>query len=217
MTVSSTTSSATFAGNGVTLVFDLPFRFFENEDIVATLIDDATGVSTPLSLGVNYSLVGAGQPEVDGNPVSQLTMFAAPATGQTLYVERDMEVDQPTDIVNQGLFFPEIHENTFDRLTMLIQQGISFDSKALRVPQNEPSPQRLPPAAARANGLLGFDSLGQPIIAGPASGSATDLALMLANNTNPALGAGLVGYRNRTVYGLPPARLRRAWLRRAGR
>jgi len=137
MTVSSSASTASFPGNGVTTVFPLPFRFFSNSDVTVYLVNDSTQVVTPLTLGTHYSLIGAGEPEVDGNALSTLTMFAAPAIGNTLTAEREMDVVQETDIINQARFFPEIHENVFDRLTMLIQQAFSGLSRALRRPRGK--------------------------------------------------------------------------------
>ena len=46
--------------------------------------------------------------------------------GTTLWVKRIMPLQQTTDIVNQGPFFPEIHENVFDRLVMQVQQ-VAYD------------------------------------------------------------------------------------------
>ncbi len=134
MTVSSSTDRETFQGNGVTTSFPLPFRFFSNSDVQVQLINNATQVSTPQTLGIHYSLAGAGEPEVDGNAESTLTMFFAPPTGFSLFAQRVMEPLQPTDIVNQGRFLPEIHENVFDRLTMLIQQAFGFLSDCLSRP-----------------------------------------------------------------------------------
>ncbi|STT78961.1 Uncharacterised protein [Klebsiella pneumoniae] len=39
-----------------------------------------------------------------------------------------------TDLRNQGKFFAEVHEDAFDKLTMLIQQCFSFLRLALRKP-----------------------------------------------------------------------------------
>lgn len=199
MTVSSQTNNATFVGNGVTTVFPLPFRFFASGDVAAYFIDSTTGASTPMVLGTDYTLAGAGEPEVNGNAVSVLTTTAPLATGRGLYVERIMQEVQNTDIVNQGEFFASTHEDVFDRLTMLIQQANANSNGAIRVAIGDPEPQRLAPAARRANLLLGFDELGQPITVAPISGSATDLAINLANNTDPAKGAGMVGYKGGTV------------------
>lgn len=134
MTVSSTADRASFDGNGVTTVFPLPFRFLADSDIVASLIEDATESVTLLTLGVDYTLFGAGEPDgTDGNPVSELTMLTAPATGFTLTVVRQMQPTQETDFINQGRFFPEIHEKAFDKVTMLIQQAIGTANRALLI------------------------------------------------------------------------------------
>lgn len=199
MTVSSQTNNVTFLGNGATTVFPLPFRFFANGDVFAYFIDSTTGASTPMVLGVDYTLAGAGEPEVNGNAVSVLTTTAPLATGRGLYVERVMQEVQNTDIVNQGEFFASTHEDVFDRLTMLIQQANANSQGAIRVAIGDPDPQRLAPAAQRANLLLGFDAAGQPITVAPISGSSADLAMRLANDTDPLLGAALVGYSGRTV------------------
>lgn len=199
MTVASSTDRATFPGNGVTQIFPLPFRFFANSEIQAWLVTNATGALTALTLGTHYTLSGAGDPEVDGNPTSELTMLAAPTSLQSLFVQRVIPVTQPTDIVNQGSFFPEIHENVFDRLTMLIQQANGESKGAIRVAIGDPEPTRLPNAISRALLLMGFDSAGNPIAVAPASGSSADLALSLANDTDPAKGAGQIGRGTQVV------------------
>jgi len=163
MTVSSTIDREDFPGNGVATVFSLPFRFFFDSEIEASLIDDATGLVTPLTLGVNYSLYGADQPEVDGSAVSQLTMVVAPPVGKTLFVQRVLPFTQKTSIVNQGRFFAIIHENVFDRLTMLMQQLMGDSSRYLRVPASDVAPDALPNAATRANKVLAFDADGNPV------------------------------------------------------
>ena len=199
MTVSSQTSKETFDGNGVTTIWDLPFRFFDNADIFAYQVDPVALVTTPLTLGIDYSLYGAGLPEQFGTAPGKITTTVPIPNGKQLYVERIMAIEQLTDIVNQGRFFPEVHEDVFDHLTMLIQQSDASNKGAIRVAFTDPEPNRLPPAGARANLLMGFDSAGNPTAVAPVSGSTSDLALMLANNTNPFQGAAMIGYRGRDV------------------
>lgn len=134
MTVSSQTSSETFYGNSVTTVWDLPFRFFDNGDIVVLLVDPILQTTTPLVLGTDYTLTGAGLPEQFGTAPGKITTTVPVATGKQLLVERVMAAEQLTDIVNQGQFFPEVHEDVFDRLTMLIQQSNTDFSRALKRP-----------------------------------------------------------------------------------
>lgn len=131
MTVSSQTSNETFIGNGVTTVWDLPFRFFDNADINVYLVDPIAQTTVPMVQGSDYTLTGAGLPEQFGvAPGTIITNVPVPNLKQ-LYVERVMEIEQLTDIVNQGRFFAEVHEDVFDRLTMLIQQFTSWISRAL--------------------------------------------------------------------------------------
>lgn len=53
----------------------------------------------------------------------------------------------------------------------------------------------LPPAASRANKVMGFDASGNPLAILPASGSGTELAIDLANPVDPSKGAGMVAWR----------------------
>lgn len=192
MTVSSSTSQATFEGNGAT-VFPLPFRFFDSDDIFVYRVDPDTGAASLQSLGTDYSLAGAGEPEVDGAALSELTLTAPLAVGTNLLVERVLPLEQAVDIVNQGKFFADVHEDVFDRLVMLVQQVNATSKGAIRVAIGDPEPNRLVPAASRANLLMGFDSTGHPIPVSPSNGDVSAFALMLANYLNPFQGAALVG------------------------
>ncbi len=199
MTVSSQTNNETFFGNGVTTVWDLPFRFFENADIFAYLINPVTNTTTPLFLGTDYTLTGAGLPEQFGTAPGKITTTTPVVAPRQLYVERILDIEQLTDIVNQGRFFPEVHEDVFDRLTMLIQQLNSDSKGAIRVAIGDPEPARLVSALQRANLLMGFDANGDPTVVAPSSGSATDLSLLLANEVDPAKGAAVIGRGGQVV------------------
>lgn len=123
MTVNTTNSTVDYSGNGVTATFPIPYRFFQDSDIQAFTVVDATTFRTDLTLGVNFTLTGAGSPTVNGT----FTMLTGPIpVGTTLWIKRIMQLQQTTDIVNQGPFFPEIHENVFDRLVMQVQQ-VAYD------------------------------------------------------------------------------------------
>lgn len=134
MTVSSQTSSETYLGNGVTTVWDLPFRFFESSDIQVYLTDPSTSTTTLLTLGTDYTLTGAGLPEDFGTAPGKITTTVPVPNNWVLEVSRVMDIEQLTDIINQGEFFPEIHEDVFDRLTMMMQQTDFGVQRALRMP-----------------------------------------------------------------------------------
>lgn len=70
------------------------------------------------------------------------------------------------------------------------------DGFNLRTP--EPIPV-LPAAVTRAGKVLGFDGAGNPVATLPGTGTATELALDLADGVTPGKGASLIGYNGSTV------------------
>lgn len=196
MTVSSTVNQTSYAGNGVTTGFAVPFYFLENAHLRVTLIDNATSVGIVQTLNVNYTVTGAGN-QAGGT----LTMTVAPPNGKTLLIVRVVPATQDTDYVSNDPFPAETHERALDKLTMICQQTTTEVGKALRVQDYDPDPARLPGAAQRANLLLSFNSNGDPVVVAPVSGSATDLAINLAKQSPAGQeGTNIVGHINRTLY-----------------
>ena len=143
MTVSSQTRGITFTGTGSASPFPLPFRFFNNSEITAYLVED-NGALTLLSQGVDYTLTGAGEPEIDGGAIGTLTKTVPLAIGKKMYVARTLPAVQQTDIVNQGEFFASLHEDVFDRLTMVDQQHAEELSRCVKTsPTDEITPDQL--------------------------------------------------------------------------
>lgn len=128
MTVSTIGSTAEFVTNGVTTNYPFYFKFLANEDLVVTYIDPL-GFSATLTLGTDYTANGAGS---DGGG-SVVTSAALAGPGQ-LVVSREMDAFQQTSLRNQGKFLAETHEDVFDKLTMLIQQGFALFGRALKRP-----------------------------------------------------------------------------------
>ena len=194
MTVQTNTNVATFNGNGVTQIFPIAFKFNNDADLVVLLVDDDTGVSSLLTLNSDYTVSGEGDEEG-----GLINVVVAPAAGQRLKVSRIVDILQLLDLRNQGKFFAEVHEDALDLLTMIAQQHQSEIASSIRVAASDPEPSRLPPVASRANMLMAFDSLGNPIASAPASGDSAELALNLANGVDPSKGAALVGYGAKSV------------------
>lgn len=128
MTVNTISSIAEFVTNGVTTNYPFYFKFLANEDLVVTYISPA-GVSSVLKLGTHYTVNGVGTD--GGGSIATATALAGP--GQ-LVVSREMDAFQQTSLRNQGKFLAETHEDVFDRLTMLIQQGFAIFKRALTRP-----------------------------------------------------------------------------------
>lgn len=72
--------------------------------------------------------------------------------------------------------------------------NVSQLNHTIRIPGAEPAIPALPPPPSRANKLLAFDSLGNPIVTIPATGSVGEFAIDLANKDDPAKGATMVGF-----------------------
>lgn len=128
MTVSTEVDHNDYTGNGVTTSFPYTFRIFNKTDLMVQVVDLNESI-TVLTLDTDYSVTGAGT--YSGGSV----VLPSPlANGWQISISRELPATQETDLRNQGKFFAEVHEDAFDKLTMLIQQCFSFLRLALRKP-----------------------------------------------------------------------------------
>ena len=116
MTVSSAQNKVSYAGDGSTTVFSVPFLFQANADITA-ILRDGQGAETTWVEGTDYTLTGAGNPSG-----GTLTATTAPATGEKLTIKRVVPLTQGTDYPEGGQFPAQSHEDALDRGTMADQQ-----------------------------------------------------------------------------------------------
>ncbi|WP_240740652.1 hypothetical protein [Lelliottia amnigena] len=130
MTVSTVVDHNDYTGNGVTTSFPYTFRIFTKSDLTVTVIDLNENISV-LVLDTDYTVTNAGGYS-GGNVVLPLPL----QSGWRISVARELEATQETDLRNQGKFFAEVHEDAFDKLTMLIQQAYSVYRLALRKPSS---------------------------------------------------------------------------------
>ena len=117
MTVASETArSGPYVGNGSTTQFAYTFRILDASHL--TVIKTAvSGADTTLTLTTDYTVDGVGNAS-GGN----VTMVAAPATGEKITILRGVPLTQETDWQNQGPFYAETVEDAVDKLTMAAQQ-----------------------------------------------------------------------------------------------
>ena len=130
MTVSTVVDHNDYTGNGVTTSFPYTFRIFKKTDLVVTVVDLSENI-TVLVLDTDYTVTNAG-----GYNGGNVVLTTALTSGWQISIARDLEATQETDLRNQGKFFAEVHEDAFDKLTMLIQQAYSMFSLALRKPSS---------------------------------------------------------------------------------
>lgn len=130
MTVSTVVDHNDYTGNGVTTSFPYTFRIFSKSDLKVTVIDLGENI-TVLSVDTDYTVTNAG-----GYNGGNVVLANPLATGWKISVARELEPTQETDLRNQGKFFAEVHEDAFDKLTMLIQQVATMFGLALRKPSS---------------------------------------------------------------------------------
>lgn len=128
MTVSTEVDHNEYTGNGVTTSFPYTFRIFQKSDLIVQVVDLNESI-TELILDTDYTVTGAG-----GYSGGAVILTTALSTGWRISISRELPVTQETDLRNQGKFFAEVHEDAFDKLTMLIQQAISWLRLSLRKP-----------------------------------------------------------------------------------
>jgi hypothetical protein len=173
MTISSTTRIAgPFIGNGTASAFGFTFKVFTAGDIDVVRLNTSTGVETTLVLTTDYTVTL--NIDQDSNPGGTVTLVAGPlATGFTLTITSDIANLQPTDLTNQGGFYPEVITDSFDRATIQIQQMAGEVSRSIKAPISDGSPDmELPAASVRANTFLAFDANGVPTVQAASSSAA---------------------------------------------
>ena len=148
-------------------VFTVPFEFFENADL------KVYKNSTLLTLTTNYTVTGAG---VTGG--GSVTLVTGATAGDIVTIVRDVAVKRVTDFPTSGPFNVEALNTDLDRLTAMVQQQETLDTRSLRLDQFDTpnSFDTLPVKASRVGRVLAFNaSTGQPE-AGPLIASTQTVA-----------------------------------------
>ena len=157
MTVSTTASRKTYSGNGATVDFSFPYKFFEDGDLVVVLID-SSGTETTQVLNTDYTVSGEGT-----DSSGQVTMTTAPASGETLVIYRSLALTQDVDYISGDAFPAETHEEALDRLTLIAQQLDSTTTRAVRLADSvadDPDLEITESVTERANKAITFDANG---------------------------------------------------------
>jgi len=158
LTVQSTTSRADYTGNGSTTAFTVPFYFLDNTHVTVYTTVIATGVTTTLILGTDYTLTGAGV-----STGGTVTTTVAPTTSKKLSILRNVPLSQLIHYVPNDPFPAATHEQALDQLTMEVQQVNETLARSIKLSATNTigSTEFTVPATTRANKVLGFDSTGE--------------------------------------------------------
>ena len=159
MTISSTTRVNGPYTSGTAL--PVTFKVFAAADLNVVRLNTSTGVETSLVLGSDYTVALNGNQNT--NPGGTVNLTVAASATSTVTITSDIANLQPTDLTNQGGFYPEVITDSLDRATIQIQQMSEDVGRSLKGPISDGNlNMELPTAAQRANSFLAFDANGVP-------------------------------------------------------
>ena len=131
MTISGTTTTVAYTGNGSTVVFAVTFSFFgtaatsELEVIERTI---ATGAEVTKEYSTHYTVTGG------SGSTGAVVAGSAPASTVQWHIRRTTTQTQATDYVENDEFPADSHEEALDRLTMVAQEQNSDILQSFKYP-----------------------------------------------------------------------------------
>lgn len=203
MAVTTTTSRASYAGDGTTTVFPVPFYFLTNPDLNVYV------GGTELTTG--YTVTGAGN-EAGGS----VEIIPAPAAGAQVVIVRNPDLLQQTRLPPNDPFPAQAVEGMSDKLTMIVQRNGDQIGRALVLADTDVDGS----GAYRANQNRVQD-VGDPVLSQDAvnlrtmqeaiasfvnTGGGDSVMALLANSADSTLGVSLVGGAGRFVSSVAAAR-----------
>lgn len=143
-------------GNGATTQFSAAWQMISATYAIVQLEDATTHALTSVAQGV-----GANQYQIALTSSGwTVTMGTAPTSSQYINVSRSTSLDQTNPYRTSKGFQGEVEENSFDKLTAIVQENANTLSRNISVPLGDAATLVLPQATARALQYLTFDASG---------------------------------------------------------
>lgn len=137
MTISSQDRKAgPYIGAGTTTSFTFAFKVFAATDLLVVQTDTELGTESTLVLNTDYTV--SLNPDQNANPGGSVVLASVLAIGFNLTITSSLEYLQPTDLTNQGGFYPSVITNALDRLTIFCQQLADAADRSLKVAVSTP-------------------------------------------------------------------------------
>jgi hypothetical protein len=175
MTISTTTISKSYSGDGSTHSFAYDFPIFAEGDLTV-IIRSSTGTETVKTLNTHYVVTGAGVSS--GGTVlfkyntgtSSDAHYSStdyrPASGETVVIRSELANTQTMDLVANDPFPAETLETNMDKLVRMVQQHEEELDRSLKLSRTNTmtSTEFTNSATDRANKLMAFDSAGEIVV-----------------------------------------------------
>jgi hypothetical protein len=128
MTLSTTTTRISYAGDGSTTSFAFSFKIWAASDLKVYLRDTNTLVDTLQALTTHYSVVGT-------LPSSgSISFVTAPTSPQRVIILRNASATQDLDLQANGAFAADNIESALDKIVGLVQSLDEQSGRALTLP-----------------------------------------------------------------------------------
>lgn len=169
-----------FIGNDSASAFPFAFKVFKASDLIVVRRQDNIGTETTLVLDSDYHVILNGNQDTTPGGVVTLVEGAL-ASGFTLVVSSELPYLQPTDLTNQGGFYPKVITNSLDRQTIFCQQLAEITGRTLKLPITAPTNISTEIPLPNPDELIAWDETGtklttvspQSLVTSIAYGSAT--------------------------------------------
>ncbi|SNR73849.1 GDSL-like Lipase/Acylhydrolase family protein [Methylobacillus rhizosphaerae] len=176
MTISSENRKAgPYDGDGISTEFPFAFKVFSASDLLVIRTTPEGVESTLAGDGSDYSVTLNANQNV--SPGGTIILTSVLDDDFLLTITSKLPNLQPTDITNQGGFYPQVVNASLDRLTILIQQLAEGLSRAIKVPIS--SDEDATPDALMAQLQAAIEAASNS--AGAAENSALQAAISEAN------------------------------------
>ncbi|MDW8315530.1 MAG: glycosyl hydrolase family 28-related protein [Rhodovarius sp.] len=136
-----------YATDGVQNAFTFPFPIFSAADLQVRL--------DGLPVASGFSVQGAGRSEG-----GQVVFDTPPPAGRRLTLLRRLRLARTSDFQDNGVLRARVLNDELDYQVAALQELRDEIAGAIRLDPSESAELRLPPAAARANRVLGFNATG---------------------------------------------------------
>ena len=186
MTVATSNFPFKFTLDGSTHEFPFASKILSDADLIVILREIATGTETVLTRGTQYEVTGENGKYESGGVVNTIEYVDGTKTDKDyadtyeLIIDRAVAVEQPTVYKKGRALDLSVIGDSFDKLTMILQDYIATAIRGLLLPVGEAN-LTLPLAANRALKYLFFDSDGNPTAAAGAVSDEITVSAFMEN------------------------------------